>query len=421
MFNKKTKLVSLFAVITAILTLGLLFVVPVIAKADNSTDGVLVVIHDRGEEKTIITNATTIGEAVKEAGITLDSKDAVEPGIDTKLVASSYQVNIYRARPVIIEDGNTKIKVITPYQTAKQIAADAGITLYDEDLTTLTQTDVATEGAGLKLTITRATDFTFNLYGKIISSRTQAKTVGEMLKEKGIIMSDDDKVSPNSDVEITAGMTIKVWREGKQTITVDEEVSYDTEQIESADYEAGYVEIRTDGQNGERTVTYEIIVENGVEVSRTEINSLITRQPMTQVEVVGIKGKYNTPTENENITWSYLIDQGFSRIQAAGIMGNLKQESNFKTAGDGIVQWGGSRKDKLISLYPRSYDSIYSQLEYMMYELNGSYSSVKNSVLASNSLSEVVAIFQNKYEACNPLYCNYSNRYSYAQNILASH
>lgn len=424
--NLKKKLpVSLFMMAAImIFCFGFIFVSNIVKADDGSINsGRLVTIHDRGEEKSILTEAKTVGDVLKEAGITLDGKDTVEPNVDTELVSSSYQINIYRARPVIIVDGNIRLKVVTPYQTAEQIAMDAGITLYDEDITTLTQTDVATEGAGLKLTITRAIEFSFELYGKTITARTQAKTIGEMLSAKGIELSDTDKVSPSADSSITSGMIIRVWREGRQTVTVDEPVAFDTEQIESADYQAGYTSVRSAGANGERTVTYEIVVENGIEVSRTEINSLTTKQPVTQVEVIGVKGKYNTPSENENIAWDYLISQGFSEIQAAGIMGNLMQEHHFNTTdtsgGLGIVQWTGNRRTQLIAMYPMSYDTIYAQLDYLMYELNGSYVNVKNSLLSTNSLGDAVRIFQNNFEKCGV--CVEGKRIEYAQNILASH
>lgn len=253
-------------------------------------DGRLVTIYDRGAQKTIITEAGTVGDALIEAGITLDSKDTVEPATNQKLIASDYQVNIYRARPVIVVDGAIKQKVITPYQTASQIVKDAGIKLYPEDNTKLERVDdIIAEGAGLRLTIDRATPFTFTLYGETITARTQATTVGEMLKEKGITLNAADRVSVDQSTLITPDLKVRVWREGKQTVTVDEDITFDVDKISDADRAVGYREIRTPGENGSRSVTYEVEIQDGKEVSRTEIASITTKQPKTQVEVVGVK------------------------------------------------------------------------------------------------------------------------------------
>ena len=254
--------------------------------------GRLISVHDRGKETVFLSQADTLADAFKEAGIEVDSHDAVEPAIDEKLVASDYQVNIYRARPVTVIDGATRLKVMTPYQTAEQIIADVGIELYPEDVTSLTRsTDIVTDGAGLKLNIDRATSLVLDLYGKKTEVRTQATTVGEMLKEKGITLTENDRSSLDASTPITSGLEVRIWREGKHTINADEPVAFGTEKIKDADREAGYKAIQTAGVNGQRSVTYEVTIINGVEVSRTEIASIVTTQPQTQVEIIGSKPK----------------------------------------------------------------------------------------------------------------------------------
>ena len=66
------------------------------------SDERLVMIHDRGEDRGVITKASTLRDVFKEADISLDKNDIVEPGLDEELVTNSYQVNVYRARPVVI-------------------------------------------------------------------------------------------------------------------------------------------------------------------------------------------------------------------------------------------------------------------------------------------------------------------------------
>lgn len=381
-------------------------------------DGRLVTIHDRGTEKVILTQAGTVGDALAEAGVVLDPKDAVEPSTNQKLVASDYQVNIYRARPVIVVDGVIKQKIVTPYQTAPQIVKDAGIKLYPEDTTKLERVnDIVAEGAGLRLTIDRATPFIFTLYGETITARTQAATVGEMLAEKGIKLGVNDRVSVDKSTPITSDLSVRVWREGKQTVTVDESVDFAVDKISDANREPSYREIRTPGEKGSRSVTYEIEIQDGKEVARTEIASIVTKQPKTQVEVVGVKGQYTTPSENQTITWDYLIGQGFTRNQTAGIMGNLMQEHRFNTSGDGLAQWTGGRKAKLMAM-PNPYN-IYTQLDFLMIELNGGYRGVQNAIRASSTVESSVKIFQDQFERCG--ICAESNRIQYAYNILASH
>jgi len=282
-------IVLMVAVIFLVLTTVVILSGVTHAVDSKSNRGRLITIHDRGTEKIILSKSDTIGGALKEADIPINSNDLVEPSTSEKLIASNYQVNIYRARPVLVIDGNVRQKIITPYQTANQIAKNAGITLYPEDKTKIDRSDNLADGVGLQLTIDRAMSFVFTLYGKTTTVRTQAKTIGGMLSEKEIKMTKDDRVLPSSDTTLTEGLAVRVWREGKQTITADVEIEFEVERVQDADREIGYRQVTTPGVKGNRSVTYEIIVQDGIEVSRTEIASLTTKQPSKQVEVVGAK------------------------------------------------------------------------------------------------------------------------------------
>jgi uncharacterized protein YabE (DUF348 family) len=252
--------------------------------------GRLITVHDRGKENVFLTEANTLKAAFAEAGIEVDSHDAVEPGLDDTLVASDYQVNIYRARPVTVIDGATRLKVVTPYQTPEQIIADVGISLYPEDTTSLNRsTDIVGDGAGLQLQIDRATPVLLTLYGKQTEIRTQATTVDGMLKEKGINLEANDRVSVDGSTAVSAGMALRVWREGKQTVNVDEDIAFSVEQIKDADREVGYKALQTAGVVGKRSVTYEVEVQDGAEVARKEIAAIVTQPAQNQVEVVGSK------------------------------------------------------------------------------------------------------------------------------------
>lgn len=252
--------------------------------------GRLISVHDRGKETVFLSQAETLKAAFEEAGIEIDPHDAVEPSLDEKLVASDYQVNVYRARPVTVIDGTTRLKVVTPYQTAEQIVSDVGIKLNPEDTTSLVRSNnIITDGAGLQLTIDRATPIILNLFGTKTDIRTQANTVGEMLKEKNITLGDDDRASLPLSTPIAPNLELRVWREGRQTVTVDEAVAFGVEQIKDADRAVDYKQVQTPGVTGKKSVTYEIEIINGQEVARKEIASILIDQPQTQVEVIGSK------------------------------------------------------------------------------------------------------------------------------------
>ncbi|RWZ78222.1 MAG: DUF348 domain-containing protein [Candidatus Microsaccharimonas sossegonensis] len=260
---------------------------PVQAQASNNR---LITVYDRGTKQVFLTNATTIGEALTSKNITLDAHDTVEPSTAQKLLASEYKVNIYRARPVVVVDGATRVKTVSPFQTAEQIAKDVGITVYPEDKTKLTPlTDYVNDGAGLELTILRAKTVNLDVYGNVTAIRTSGNTVGDMLREKGITLGRKDYVSPSIKTPITAGMGVRVWREGIQTITVAQPISFSNRIVYDADQPIGYRAVQTPGILGNRNITYQVEIKNGVEISRVELATIVTRTPIKETDVIGVR------------------------------------------------------------------------------------------------------------------------------------
>jgi len=290
-YSKKITFVS-----GAILMLvgGLFFVNQALADATKPATKAgekLVTIYDRGAEKTIVTKARTIREALKLAKFSIDERqDVVEPSLDSEMVAEKYSINIFRARPITIVDGNKRLKITTAEQTPALIAKAAGIEVFEEDKTTLSNSDnMAVDGANMVMKIDRASMVNFVLYGKESVIRTHAKTVGELLKEKNINPKKDDTLSVDRSAKIIPGMKIELWRNGKQTITAEEDVKFEVEKVQDANRDSGYREVKQAGENGKKNVTYEVEMKNGVEVSRKEIASVVTKEPRKQIEIVGTK------------------------------------------------------------------------------------------------------------------------------------
>ncbi len=123
--------------------------------------------------------------------------------------------------------------------------------------------------------------------------------------------------------------------------------------------------------------------------------------------------------DNESIIWDFLIAQGFSRNQAAGIAGNLQQEHGFKTSdarphGLGIAQWIGNRASNLEA--KGNYLDLTVQLNFLMEELNGVEGAAGQAIRSSGSVEEAVRAFQNKFERCGV--CMEGQRIQYAYGIL---
>lgn len=129
------------------------------------------------------------------------------------------------------------------------------------------------------------------------------------------------------------------------------------------------------------------------------------------------------PTDAESVAWNYFIGQGYSRIHTAAIIGNLMQEHGLQTndvpGGLGIAQWLGGRRAGLIA--KGNYLDLGVQLAYIHEELNTTESRAGIHLQTTTTVEAATLSFQNMYERCNPVYCNYARRLQFAQAVLTRH
>lgn len=136
---------------------------------------------------------------------------------------------------------------------------------------------------------------------------------------------------------------------------------------------------------------------------------------------------------NDKIAFDYFVSKGLTHVQAAGIVGNLDQESSMDPKiwqygggpGRGIAQWSaGGRWDTSyhdnVKWYAAEHGaSIYSldlQLEFIWYELTEigyGYSQLR----AAKTVAAAEAAFQDRYEICGA--CDASNRLAHAEAALS--
>lgn len=362
--SNKSFIFSGIALLLLVVTIAVSTVRTVYADTAEPESGERILfVHDGSVERGILTKATTVREALEEAHIPFDTNDLVEPGLDEKLIATSYDVNIYRARPITVVDGAIRKKIMSAFRTPAQIAEHAGVTLRAEDLADMEMTTgVGLDGASIQLTIKRAIPIRFVLYGNQATVYTQAKTVADLLDEKEITLSEKDKLSVAVDQVVIPNMKIELWREGKQTVTREEKVKFATDKIYDTDRPVGYRQIRTPGTNGKRSVTYEINIRNGKEVSRKEIQSVVLVKPKKQVEIVGSKPEFVPYTGGGNKdTW--LAASNIPRSQWGLAEWLVQKESgwnpnarNVSSGACGLGQqlpcgkWAGAWNDPVASL-----------------------------------------------------------------------
>lgn len=282
-----------------------------------------------GEERTIRTQVSTVREALDKARVVLAAHDRVEPAPDTIIVDATFRINVYRARPVAIVDGGEVRHVMSPFQSARLIAEQAGVTLYPEDTFSVERIDdiLAFGSIGQRLTINRATPVSINLYGNEFTLRTHEKTLGEAIAARGILLSDEDIVRPKLSTPIAENMSVRVVHVGTETISVEEPAPYETEIIRDSNRFIGEREVVEPGTEGVRLTTYEVVLHGGKEASREVLQSVLLEEPVAEVVVEGTK--VLDPSSNAAMGQQLAAQRGWTDHEWLCLYSLWRRESNW--------------------------------------------------------------------------------------------
>lgn len=253
------------------------------------TDAKIVIVSHDKQQQIVPSKEKTVGDLLGKLSIHLNEGDVVEPAVDTHIDQDEFRINVYRAVPVEVVDGDNKTFAFSASTTPRAIAVQTGSTIYPEDIVTAdpVQDFVASGSIGEQISIKRSTPVDVDLYGAHVTLRTQAKTIREMINEKGIQIKKNDKIVPAPDTPISPGQKISFLRSGTKTVTVTEAIPMPVQNIPDASLAYGTTAIRQQGSPGEQVVTYEITLNNNVETGRKVIQKVITKTPVKQIAVVG--------------------------------------------------------------------------------------------------------------------------------------
>ncbi|MBQ1564236.1 G5 domain-containing protein [Candidatus Saccharibacteria bacterium] len=325
-FRKKQarNLLLLLLVVATVLALGIVFrgrqtfaeaegdlISDAVEENETAESEHYINIYDNGTHITVRSDATTVREVLERAEIRYTDRDNVEPGLDEEIDGREYNINIYRARRVLVLDGGEKHYANTAKMVPEDIAEVAGVELKDKDIVKLVHYDDILETGMLSaFQVVRAKTVKLDYYGKKTTLRTQAKTVEEFLNEQNI-STDKEKnwVSIPLEQALASTNEISVYLQGKQTITVDETIPFSERVNYDYDLTWGQEKITQPGQNGQKTVTYEIDMRDGIEISREYVSEIVTRETVEQIKTVGRKATL-PPGSHEDWMAAAGIDSG---------------------------------------------------------------------------------------------------------------
>ncbi|MGG7059540.1 3D domain-containing protein [Clostridium nigeriense] len=196
-----------------------------------------IIIKIDGKEETFVTYKRTVKDVLDIQGVTLNSKDKVQPALNSN-VSEGDTISIKRAVSVELVVGEKNISLETAEDTI-------------EDMLEVEK---------------------------------------EELKEQGIEYTDGvDEISPALDTKIEDNLQINLVKVEVKSELAKEAINFDVVLEEDSNLESGLEETRQEGAAGEKEVVYEVVYKNGIEFSKTVKSSKVVAEPVNKIVAQGTR------------------------------------------------------------------------------------------------------------------------------------
>jgi len=260
------------------------------------------------------TQGKTVADALRDANITLKQYDrvvidgsVVEPTAPLPRAAEGdppiLQIAVQRAVPIEINDNGALTTFYTTAPTLGEAIRQAGLVVYlGDSVTPALGTPVA---PGWQVYIRRSRAATINVDGKTIRTRTLGDTVANLIAQEGIQLAGKDYTIPAATEPMREGISVQVMRVKEDFITESEAIPYDTSWQADPSLEIDQHVVTQAGMEGTKKRTIRINYENGREVQRSIDREWIEATPVTKIINYGTKIVHRDLTLPDGSTTSY--------------------------------------------------------------------------------------------------------------------
>jgi uncharacterized protein YabE (DUF348 family) len=251
-------------------------------------------IHADSETISRRTQKPTIGEALREAGVTLRAGDRVlidekpiEPSLSLPRKESVLAMTVQRAIPIQVDDNGAQSTVYATAPTLGEALRQAGLIVYLGDAVTPDLGTPITPGWSARIQRSRVA--TIKVDNRTIRTRTLGNTVADVLTQEGIELKDKDYTIPAATEALREGMTIQVTRVREEFLTESEFIPFETSWKPDASMDIDSRKTAQAGQVGLKKRTIRMTYENGLEIKRVIDREWVETGPTTQIINYGTK------------------------------------------------------------------------------------------------------------------------------------
>lgn len=272
----------------------------------------------------------TVGQVLASGDITVGEHDLVAPALGEQ-VRDGAEIVVRHGRQIDVEVDGEQQTVWTTALTVGEAVDDLG--LRDADtLTSASRSSAVERDAVLRVSTQKTIHLAVD--GQVIDGVTSAGTVRDALRDIGLVLNEDDRVSVPLDATATDGLVVLVTRAATSGETVTEAIPFEEQEVEDPTLANGTRTVDTAGKAGVRTTTYSTAVIGGAVVERQVVASAVTTEPVTQIVKVGtmeVSADVTvTPGSAQELGKTMAAERGWGDDQFACLLQLWNKESGWR-------------------------------------------------------------------------------------------
>lgn len=262
-----------------------------------------VTISADGHNVMLRTHATSVEDVLYEARVSLGPYDEVEiegellSANPTTADLEPICITVHRAIPFTLREDGRATVLYTTASTVGEALRRAGLTLYLADGV---QPGLGERmSAGLHITVDRSVPVIVQVDGRTLRTRTHRERVDEVLADLNVVLTGQDYTIPALDVSLEDDATIRVVRVAERFLIEQEPIPFNSVWQPDSGLEIDNQRLLQEGARGILERRLRLRYEDGHEVGRAIENEYVAVQPTTKIMGYGTKiviRTLNTPS-----------------------------------------------------------------------------------------------------------------------------
>ncbi|MEE1057391.1 MAG: G5 domain-containing protein [Acutalibacteraceae bacterium] len=293
------------------------------------------VINVDGDQVKINTMATEPEEILNIAEITVNDGDVIDCVDENGVVT----VNVTRAFPVYIQNNGKTNKYMVTGGTVGELIKNSGVAVSNNQMVVPNYT--AKLKSGLTVKLSEYKTITVSINGRTDERKVPVGTVANTLEYLNIVLSKNDVVNYNLTDEITDDMELIVTRVSYREITTTEKIPFETEETYSDKLEEGKTQVKTKGVDGECTTVVKETIVDDVVVDTEYISYEVTKETVNEIVVIGTKKKDVDKSDSKKDSQSNVEEDADTVVNAStSESGNVFYDENGNAVSYSTVYHG---------------------------------------------------------------------------------